>query len=153
MDAAKIAAFVRGIVERVKLLATRGVVRASLETTKARTLEVEGLARDHMIVEHLEPFGFSSSPRPGAEVVLLAIGSNREHVVAIVAADRSFRPAGMQAGEVQVHDDQGQALKFEQGGKVTLLAVTTLELRVGSSYIRMDGTTIRLHAPGGVDVE
>lgn len=66
--------------------------------------------------EMLQHYGFSSSPRPGAELVIIREGN---HFVAIADGDRRCQIT-LEAGEVAIHDDQGQKVHLTRDGIVAL---------------------------------
>jgi phage gp45-like len=76
-------------------------------------------------VEHWHPYGFSTVPLPPkegedgqAETLIMYMGSNRSHPVVASIADRRHRPKNMQAGEVQLHDDQKQKFHHQRDASV-----------------------------------
>lgn len=71
-------------------------------------------------VEHFEPYGYTSHPLPGAEALVVFVGGDRSHGVAIVVGDRQFRLQGLEPGEVALYSDEGDTLIFKRGRKVEL---------------------------------
>jgi len=101
-------------------LISRAVVKRVDASTKIQTIQVEVLAgeiRDQ--IEHFEPFGFSSHPPPGAEAIILDVGGAADHSVAVVVADRRYRPTDLAQGESAIHDDSGNELKIGASGVET----------------------------------
>lgn len=95
----------------------RGTVSASNSATRMQTLQLELMADEVKdVVEHMEPYGFTSRPQVGAEVVAGFFDGDRSHGVALVVADRRYRITGLAAGEVAIHDDQGQAVVITRAG-------------------------------------
>jgi phage gp45-like len=100
---------------RIKLLATRAVVRLVDPGAFLQLLQVEALAGELLDgVEHLEPYGYTSHPHPGAEALLLSLGGRRAHAVVVSVADRRYRLKGLVAGEVALYDDQGNQIVFRR---------------------------------------
>lgn len=95
-------------------------VLTSLDTAKkcqaAGLKLIAGEQKENL--EHLEPYGFTSSPMIGAEAVALFPGGDRSHGVVIVVADRRYRLKGLKAGEVALYDDQGQSVTLTRTGIV-----------------------------------
>lgn len=88
---------------------------------KLQTLQIRMLAGELKDdVEHLEPYGYTSCPQPGAEGVAVFPGGDRSHGVVIVIADRRFRLRGLKPGEVALYTDEGDKLHFERGNKLTI---------------------------------
>ena len=90
-------------------LFSRGVVSAVNSDAKMQTVQIQlltGEAKDN--VEHFEPYGFTSHPHVGAEQATGFVEGDRSHGIVLVVADRRFRLTGLAAGEMAIHDDQGQ---------------------------------------------
>lgn len=88
------------------------ISRTSVKATKeAAARIVQYLGRGGVDdAEHLEPYGFTSRPKPGAEAVIVNVGADASAPVVIVVADRRYRVTSLQPGEVALHDDQGQSV-------------------------------------------
>ena len=86
---------------------------------KLQSLQIRMLAGEVKDgVEHLEPYGFTSCPHPGAEGVAVFPGGDRSHGVVVVLADRRYRLQGLKTGEMAIHDDQGQSVHLTRDGIV-----------------------------------
>lgn len=142
----------RQISSRVASAIVRGVVSLVDDSTKAQILKVELLAQEtRERVERIQQYGFTSHPFPGAEVVALGVGGNRDHTVIIAVDDRRYRLKGLAGGEVALYDDQGQKLVVTRTGvEVTGLNITLKELNPGSGKITLDANEIELN--GGTSV-
>lgn len=90
-------------------------------------------------VEHMEPYGFTSAPHPGAEGVAVFPGGDRSHGVVIVAADRRYRLQGLETGEVALHDDQGMCVHLTREGPVVKAA--------GKPILFTDASKARFECP------
>jgi phage gp45-like len=55
---------------------------------------------------------------PGAEHVSAFFDGDRSHGVTLMVADRRYRLAGLEAGEVALYDDLGQAVHLTRSGIV-----------------------------------
>lgn len=107
------------LARKLRLLATRAIVRVIDPAAMLQALQVEALA-DELLddVEHLEPYGHTAHPHPGAEAVVLNLGGNRSGAVVIAVADRRYRLKGLAAGEVALYDDLGQKVHLTRAGIV-----------------------------------
>lgn len=115
----------------------RGVVTSVNAATKMQTLQIRLMADESKSdVEHFEPYGFTSHPKSGAEQVALFPDGDRSHGVVIVVADRRYRLQGLQAGEMAIHDDQGQKVHLTRDGIVIYTP----------KKCRIDAEDIELHA-------
>lgn len=103
----------------------RGLVALGNSASKLQSLQLRLLAgevKDN--VEHLEPYGFTACPHPGAEALAGFIGGDRSHAVVIVIADRRFRLQGLKSGEVALYTDEGDFIHFKRGRVIDIETVT-----------------------------
>lgn len=70
----------------------RAVVKSINAASKCQMIDVELLAGQPKAgIEHLEPYGFTSRAKAGAEAVVLFPDGDRSHAVAITVSDRRYR--------------------------------------------------------------
>lgn len=81
-------------------------------------------------IEHVEPYGFTSAAKEGAEAVVLFPSGDRSHGVVIAVADRRYRLKGLKAGEVALYTDEGDSVVLKRGRAMEL---TTLQLTVNAT--------------------
>lgn len=104
---------------RIGNMLARGVVTAVKEGTKLRSLQVRMMAGEIKDdIEHFEPYGYTSRPLPGAEHVSAFFDGDRSHGVTLMVADRRYRLAGLEAGEVALYDDLGHVVHLTRTGIV-----------------------------------
>ena len=107
------------ITQRIANLLSRGAVTLVNAANKLQTLQVSLLSEEMKDgVEHLEPYGFTSNPPVGAEVLVAFIEGDRSHGVAIVASDRRYRVQNLLPGEAALYDQWAHFIKFTQTGIV-----------------------------------
>lgn len=126
---------------RLMNLFARGVVALAKPTGKLQTLQMRltaGEVKDGM--EHLEPYGFTSCPQPGAEALAAFMGGDRSHGVVVVVADRRYRLQTLQAGEVAIYTDEGDAIHFKRG-RIIDIHTATLNIRA-TSGVHIDTPSI-----------
>lgn len=100
---------------RLLLMVGRGVLRLVNDALKMQEVQIAGLAdevRDG--VEHFQPYGFTAHAQSGAEALYLRLGGSSAHTVVIAVADRRYRLTALEAGEVALHDDQGQKVHLKR---------------------------------------
>lgn len=150
------------LLRRLQNLVVRGTVGLANAASKMQGLQVKLLEDDIPgTLEHFEPYGFTSRPRAGAEVVTLFLDGDRSHGVVIVCADRRYRVTGLQEGEVAIHDDKGQMLVLRADGIHVyaehhyIHADTTVEgtLTVTEGVNSAGGLTVAGNADIGGDAE
>ncbi len=97
-------------------IAGRATVSGADEGRAMRTVQAEVFASDTRDdLEHFEPYGFTSGVKPDSEAVVISLGGDRDHTVAVVIADRRFR-FKVKTGEVAVYDDIGQSIHLSRDG-------------------------------------
>lgn len=159
----------RQLFSRIGNMFARGRVRSVNAAGKQQVLQLDLLAgetKDRL--EHLEPYGFTSHPKAGAEAAAAFLDGDRSHGIVLVVADRRYRLTGLVAGEVAISDDLGQKLHLTRTGIVisgaglpiniqgTPLVTITGALRV-TGNVTVDGTVTNAgknigstHTHGGV---
>jgi len=106
---------------RVRLLILRAVVQLVDDSAGLQRVQVETLAgRDHDSLTHLQPYGLSAVPEPGAEGLVLNIGGATGHHVLIAVDDRRHRPTGGLPGEVRYYSRFGQLIELKADGSIAL---------------------------------
>ncbi|HDR9100677.1 phage baseplate assembly protein V (plasmid) [Burkholderia vietnamiensis] len=109
----------------------RGVVSLVNSASKMQTLQTRLMAggvKDG--VEHFEPYGFTSHPMDGAEAIVGFLGGDSSHGVALVVADRRYRPLNLKPGEVAIFTSEGDSLILRNG---RIAELTTGTFRVNAS--------------------
>ena len=119
----------RGPIQRhLAHLVARAVVTLVNDATRMQALQLGILADEPLDnVEHWQPYGYTYKPHAGAEALVVAVGGHRAHSVVIACADRRYRLAGLEDGEVALYDDLGNTVQLLRD-KVQVTAVQTLEL-------------------------
>ncbi len=131
---------------RVQLMVGRAVIKAVGDGSICQTLQITALKGEVLDgVERITEYGFTSHPHPGAEAVVLAVGGNRDHAVVIAAGDRRYRVTGLAAGEVALHDDQGQVVKLSRTG-IEITTPMNLTLNAGGNVAITAGGNLAITA-------
>lgn len=117
----------------LKSMMARGTVVLAAAEKMMQTLQVRltaGELKDN--VEHFEPYGLTSNPLPGAEVLTLFLGGDRSNAVVVVASDRRYRIKELAPGEVAIYTDEGDKVHFKRG-RVIDVETETLNIKATSS--------------------
>jgi phage baseplate assembly protein V len=146
------------LAQRMRGLITRGVVTLIDDSQAVQLLQVK-LAGGRTLsgVERFETYGLTSRLLPqdadgkAAEVVAVFINGSPDHPVVVASADRRHRPDDMDPGDVVLYDSRGNRVHLKSGS-LEVTAATELVLKVGSSEIRIDGTSILIKA-ATIDME
>lgn len=130
MDIARIVSrLIAPYVRRLNNILARGTVSNSNAGTKLQTVQLkllDGEAKDG--VEHFEPYGFTSRPKPGAEHVTVFLDGDRSHGITVVIADRRCRLMGLAEGEVAFFTDEGDRIHFKRGRTIEVSAGTKVNV-------------------------
>lgn len=115
----QIAQLLRPLRMRIAGIAARGVVHIANDAKKLQMLQIAVLA-DEVVddAEHHQPYGFTSVPLEGAEVVVIFPNGDRSHPLVVAASDRRFRPAAKQPGEVTMYNNVGASLTMTKDGDI-----------------------------------
>lgn len=128
---------------RVLNMIARAAVTLVDDAGETQLVQLQALRGEtHDGVEHLQPYGFTAHPYPGAEPVLLCVGGMRQHPVAVIATDKRRRPTGLSEGDVCVYGDSDTAGQH----RLILKAGGTAELICGASSIVMSDSKITITA-------
>lgn len=122
-DVAAFLKLMRPMAIRIANLVSRGVVHLSNDAKKLQLLQVGGLSGETIDdAEHFQPYGFSSVPLEGAEVVVLFPGGDRSHPLVIAAPDRRHRPTDGDPGDVMLYHHSGSKVTLSSNGDIVLHA-------------------------------
>lgn len=112
-----------GMVRRIRLILSRGVVSRVDSSKRLQELQVVLLAGEtRSRVEHFEPLGLTAAPEPGAEVVAGFLGGDRTHATILAVVDRRYRPTGLVQGELTIYEPVagGSTIRFLTNGDVEI---------------------------------
>ncbi len=132
---------------RLDTIFSRGELHATDATGGVQKLQIElqpGEVLDN--VEHLEPYGFTSRPLPGAEVASASMAGDRNRTVVLIAADRRYRKKNLAAGEVALYTDEGDYIKLSRGRIVEVVAGTRVRVTAPDVEI-VASTKVTLTSP------
>lgn len=145
------------LARRVSNMLARGSVTLSNASGKLQTLQIALLSDEAKdTVEHFEPFGFTSNPKPGAEVLTAFIEGDRSHGIVVMATDRRYRIQNLLPGEMAIYDDHGGFIKLTQAGIVISGGGHPISINNAASVtitggdIIADGISLKGHKHGGV---
>lgn len=116
---------VRGLIRR-STLGTLNVA-GQLQTMQAKTT-ADDVDDD---VELFEPYGFTSGPPAGSEGLVLRVGGERGHSVALAFGKRSTRPSGVLQGEVSVYHESGAHVTLRTDGSIEVYPANGQAVKLG----------------------
>jgi len=110
----------------------RGVIQLVDDSKKMQLVQLGVLDGETVDgAEHLQSYGLSSVPFPGAEAAIVFPNGDRSHPLVVAVPDRRYRPTGGQAGEVVLYTDEGDAIRLGRGHVISL--ATSGQVRLGSA--------------------
>jgi phage baseplate assembly protein V len=125
--------------DRVMLMLARGVVKLVSDAGGLQQLQVGLLASETRgEVDRMQNYGTTSVPLAGAAAVLLFVGGNRDHPIAVAVDDPRYRPTGLKPGEVAHYTFDGSLIHLEAGGTIRVVAAT--KVRIESPLVEITGT-------------
>ena len=110
---------IRETARRVMLMLARGVLRQVNDGDALQILQATFLAGETRAgLERFQQYGYTAHPHPGAELLSVFLGGNRDHGIVIAVDDRRYRLKGLEQGEVAVYDDLGHTVHLTRAGIV-----------------------------------
>jgi phage gp45-like len=111
--------------KRLQLAFSPGVLtRGGDDRVQARLLSDEVLDN----VRHIEPYGLSYRPLPGAQPYVFFPAGDRSAGFAVVTGDRRYQMQ-IEGGEVAIHDNQGNYVHIKQSGDIEINAAAAVTLK------------------------
>lgn len=134
---------------RIKLMLSRAVCRLVDPSALLQTVQIE-LLRGELLdgVEHVEGYGRTAHPPPGAEALAASLAGERAHTVALALFHRQFRIRNLAPGEVALYDDLGNVIWLRRD-HILIDSVDRVVVRAPQVTIDADLT----HITGDLDVD
>ncbi|NTZ82400.1 phage baseplate assembly protein V [Burkholderia metallica] len=105
---------------RLQLLFAQGVgLMVGADKVQVRVLDEEVLDN----IARVEPYGYSYRPKSGGQVYLAFPAGDRSYGVALIIGDKRYQ-MDLAAGEVAIHDDEGNHVLIKRGGIIEAKAAT-----------------------------
>ncbi len=123
------------------------VLRSELSTTndekKMQTIQVLGLEEEVLDdVERFQNYGFTSHVLAGGEAIILSVGADRSHPIAIVVDDRRYRFKATKEGEVVIYTDEGDYIHLMRENRIE---VKTKTLEVNAETVIVNATDVTIN--------
>ena len=89
----------------------RAVLSLVDDSSKTQTAQIEAFAGDvHDEVEHFQPHGLTSVPKPGSEGLVVFVAGNHDHPILLNVEDRRHRPTNLAEGETALWNTSAHTL-------------------------------------------
>lgn len=116
------------LTNKIRRLFQRAQVRRVSYQDKVRYLQMIGEGGQPLSdIEHLEPFGFTSHPLPGAESIALAFNGNGSHAVALMVGDKRFA-VQITEGECAIYNQHGDKVHIKNDRSISVDAAIKVQL-------------------------
>ena len=114
---------------KIRLAIGRAVVKLITDSTKIQELQLQMLSDEvRARVERFQDYGFTSVPMEGAEAIVLFVGGDRSHGVAVKVDDRRYRKKGLQPGETCMYTKNGDYVLIKEDGKIEVKASSEVKV-------------------------
>ena len=139
----------RDLVRRTRMMITRTILAGVNDATGIQTVQIRLYANEAKDkVPHLQTYGLTSNPHPGAEAVALFVAGDRGNGVVLGIDDRRYRITSLQPGEVCLYTDEdqlegGHRIIFRRGQEIEILAGQKFTVNVGN------GASVLTMTPAG----
>lgn len=119
---------------RVRTMVLRGVGTLTDDSKRAQTVQLKTLGGTLDPVERFGEFGFVSRAPDGAEYVVVCVGGDRSHPIAVASEYREARPKGLAKGEAGLYAVSGGSVV----ARITLRAGGVVEIEANSLQLAGD---------------
>lgn len=107
------------------------------------------ILQDQNIIQH---YGFASAPLSGSKTIVLGIAGSNTNNLIIGTHDNRYLPTNLLAGEVVVHDYQGQAIELRQNQTININSMKTTTINVdGKKQITVTDGQIEISGDVTID--
>lgn len=126
----------------------KAILVAIDNTSEAQKIQVSVLKNENSSnLERSQEYGFDTYPKAGSQVILLSIGGNRDHAIALSISDRRYRPTDLIEGEVAVYSFKDASLSNKH--RIHLKADGSMDIKAETANIT---TTTGVNLDGGTAV-
>lgn len=113
---------------KIMLMIGRAILTTIKDTDSYQKLQMTLLSGDVSDgVDCLQNYGFTSSPKSGADAIFVCVGGNHDNAIVIACDDKRYRLKGLQSGEVAIYTDEGDKIHLKRGNNIE---ITTQTLKI-----------------------
>ncbi len=115
----------------------KGTVLAIDDTGEIQLVSVKVNGdEEYTEIERLQPYGLSTNPKKGAEVLLMSPGGNLDNALAMMIENGKNRIKGLEEGEVVLYSIFSQNILLNKNGEVVISDKTLLGTGASENLIR-----------------
>lgn len=124
----------RSMRSRIRGMVRRCLLRSVDSSGSGQTVDVLSFSdREHLGVEHSEPYGFTSNPPSGSEGIALAVAGDSANTVVINLGSRSVRLSGLESGEVAMYHQDGASVVMRSNGDIEIFPTPGQKVHLGGT--------------------
>ncbi|MEN3168737.1 phage baseplate assembly protein V [Gluconobacter sp. OJB] len=101
---------------------------------------------------HIQHYGFCSVPLAGSRSIILGMSGSNTNNAIIGTHDDRYQPQDLIAGEVALHDYQGQSISLKQNQIINITGQKTISVFIGDD-IQMTITDGNIDITGNVQID
>ncbi|GBR14141.1 phage baseplate assembly protein V [Gluconobacter frateurii] len=101
---------------------------------------------------HVQHYGFCSVPLAGSKSIVLGMAGSNTNNAIIASHDERYQPQDLIAGEVALHDYQGQGIQLKQNQAINITGHKTITVFIGSNT-QMIITDGNIEITGNVQID
>lgn len=116
------------LVARIRLMVAQALVTLVDDGTGLQQLQLRVLRGETRSVNRLQNYGHTSVPLAGAQAIVLAVGGNRSHLVAVAVDDARYRMTNLAPGESALHNHLGDYIIIREGRIIEVVAGAKLDV-------------------------
>lgn len=121
---------------RISMIVARAKMSAVTEGAKGlQKVQFEFMGNTLDNVEYIEPYGFTSKPKAGAQVAVFFLNGNRDHGIVLSVADGRTRPRGLAEGDTALWTSSGAIVKLVDSTKNLEATVSKLKIENDSDEL------------------
>ncbi len=107
--------------DRILGMIGKAILSTVDDTTDIQLVKISGLAEEVQDgVERVQNFGFTSNPPENSETIVLYLGGNRDHPVAIAIDNARTRKKNLKAGESAIYTAFDNFIHLREDGSILI---------------------------------
>lgn len=142
----------RPYIRNIALMISRGIIQSVDDSTKIQLLRISLLADEVKDkTESMGHFGFSSSPPPGSDIVMVSVGASRDNGIIIATEHRNYRFKNLGSGESVLYSADGDKIHLKNGNVIDIVT-KTLNI-VAQTEVNIDSPLVNIKASTKVNID
>lgn len=107
--------------------------------------------QDHQIYQH---YGFASAPLAGSKAVSVGLNGSNTNNIVVATHDARYQPQSLLAGEVSIHDYQGQSIELKQDQQININGQGNINISANNTItVSSNGNVVMTIRGGSVYVQ